>query len=65
MRKEEFIKTMLDVIKDGVIDYNKSDIRFLFNDLKDSYHRDGLITDSQVQNWILTDKELTMLYKNK
>ena len=33
-------------------------INMLFNKTKDSLHKDGDITDNQVQNWILTYIEL-------
>lgn len=36
---------------DGIID--KPARREAYNNLMDSYHRDGLITNKQVQNWVI------------
>ena len=65
MRKADFIANIKGIVKSGCIDYNKSDIRFLFNDYKDILHRDGAITNNQAQNWILTQRELNSILKNK
>ena len=65
MRKADFIANIKGIVKSGCIDYNQSDIRFLFNDYKDILHRDGAITNNQVQNWILTQRELKSILKNK
>lgn len=65
MRKADFIANIKGIVKNGCIDYNKSDIRFLFHDYKDILHRDGVISDNQAQSWILTEKELKNILKNK
>ena len=60
MNKNEFMELIHAIIA-GSKNTFKGDlpaIRMLFNDTKDMYHKNGDITDSQVQNWIMTKREL-------
>ena len=65
MLKKEFIETIMTIVEmyDFVYKGDKPAIRQLFNDKKDMYHKAGVLTESQCQNWILTDKELNKLMK--
>ena len=65
MNKKEFTKIVEKQISNSKLQYSKTDIRVFFHELKDSYHRDGSITDNQVQNWVLIEQDLNRLYKSK
>jgi len=59
MKKQEFINYLFTIVDENK-ELFKNDVPALdyeFNVLKDSLHKDGVITDNQVQNWILTKKE--------
>ena len=63
MKKEQIIYKIKKIIINS--DYNYKDdkpaIRELFNDYTDSLCKDGLITDYQYNNMILTDRDLKSL----
>ena len=65
MKKLEFIENVTAVISGSknVFKGDKPAIRELFCNMLDNYSRDGLITDSQAKNWILTNSELNKLIK--
>lgn len=65
MLKMEFIENIEAVIEGSknVYKNDKGAIRFLFCSMLDNYSKDGLITDNQAQNWILTQRELNKLIK--
>lgn len=65
MLKKEFIENITAVIigSKNVFKGDKPAIRELFCTMLDNYSKDGLITDSQAKNWILTDSELNKLIK--
>ena len=67
MLKSEFIYHLQEVIFYSKYNYrnDKPAIRQLFNGTKDAMGKDGVITDSQVNNWILTDRELNKLSKTR
>ena len=65
MKKQEFMNIIEQQIAQSKLPYSKTDIRVFFHELKDSYHRDGSITNSQIQNWVLTEQDLNRLYKAK
>lgn len=67
MLKQEFIYHLKEEIFYSNYDYtnDKPAVRMLFNDHKDILYKDGHITESQVNNWILTDRELKSLTKIK
>lgn len=65
MQKKEFIENITTVIS-GSKNVFKGDtpaIRELFCTMLDNYSKDGLITDTQANNWILTNSELNKLIK--
>ena len=65
MLKKEFIKNVTSVVN-GSKNVFKGDIpaiRELFCAMLDNYSKDGLITDIQANNWILTNSELNKLIK--
>ena len=55
MTLRQFIK---DYIRPHVKDNDKPYNRELFSDTKDILHKDGMITDKQVQNWIYPNTKL-------
>lgn len=63
MLKSVFINHLKEEIYHSSYNYNNDipAINMLFNDTKDMLHKDGHITDSQVNNWILTNRELNSL----
>lgn len=65
MQKKEFIENITTVISGSknVFKGDRSAIRELFCNMLDNYSKDGLITDSQANNWILTNSELNKLIK--
>ena len=65
MKKLEFIENVTAVISGSknVFKGDKPAIRDLFCTMLDNYSKDGLITDKQSQNWILTNSELNKLIK--
>ena len=65
MLKKEFIENLECIVAGSrnVFYNDKPAIRMLFNDVKDSLHKDGMITDNQVFSWCITDKELSKLIK--
>ena len=64
MFKKEFIENLTSIVNGSKnVFNNKSAIRQLFCDTLDSYSKNGLITDAQVRNWILTNSELNKLIK--
>ena len=66
MLKKEFIENLKLVVNGSRnVFNNKSVIRQLFCEMLDSYSKNGLITDAQAKNWILTDLELNKIIKNK
>ena len=65
MNKQEFMENIECVVKGSkeAFENDKPAIRLLFSSMIDNYSKDGLITDAQAQNWILTDRELNKLIK--
>jgi hypothetical protein len=65
MKKCEIIEMMETIVKynKNVFSNDKAAIRTEFHNVKDNLHRNNQITDNQVQNWILTDRELNKLLK--
>jgi len=65
MKKQVFIDYLLEIVSENKEAFNndKPAIRMLFNDVKDSLHKDSQITDMQAFNWILTDRELNKILK--
>lgn len=65
MLKREFIEMLESVVRGStnVFKNDKAAIRQLFNDMSDSYCKDGILTDAQYSNWILTSRELNKLLK--
>lgn len=65
MKKYELIEMMETIVKHNknVFSNDKTAIKTEFHQVKDNLHRNNEITDSQVQNWILTDSELNKLLK--
>jgi hypothetical protein len=65
MFKKEFIESIEAVVNGSknAFKNDKGAIRLLFSTMLDNYSRDGLVTDSQAQNWILTQRELNKLIK--
>ena len=65
MLKKEFIENVTSVVNGSknVFKDDKPAIRALFCNMLDNYSKDGLITDSQAKNWILTNSELNKLIK--
>ena len=63
MKKTEFIDQLKEIVKSNkeAFKNDKPAIRETMHILKDTLHRAGILTDSQVQNWILTDRELKQL----
>lgn len=55
MTKQEFYKNY---IKDNLKINDKAFNRQLFNDTKDLLHKDGILTDNQVNNWIYPQTKL-------
>jgi hypothetical protein len=63
MNKPEFINQVKEVVMNSNLKYSPTDIKVFFHELKDSFHRNGTITDSQVEKWILTKRELNSIMK--
>ena len=65
MLKKEFIENVILVVSGSKNAFkgDKPAIRQLFCDMLDNYSKDGLITDFQAKNWILTNPELNKLIK--
>lgn len=65
MKKSDFIEIIKEMVGLEPIPFenDRPRIRQLFNDLKDSYGKDNIITENQYQNWVLTDRELNKLLK--
>ena len=63
MTKGQYIDLLRELVAEEkhIFNGDKPALRQFFNDTKDSLHKDGDITDIQVNNWILTDGELRML----
>ena len=60
MLKNEFMQEIYLRIEIDKLNFlnDRPAIRMLFNNHKDSKHKDGTLTDNQVDSWILTDREL-------
>jgi hypothetical protein len=63
MKKLEFIDQLKEIVKNDKKSFNndKPALRLLFSLEVDTLHRNGDLTGSQAQNWILTDTELKQL----
>ena len=63
--EHEFIELIESIVRGSRNTFrnDKPAIRMLFVDMLDSYSKDGQLTDAQVQNWIMTDRELRKLIK--
>lgn len=65
MLKLEFNENIEAVVRGSKNTFNndKGAIRLLFSSMLDNYAKDGIITDTQANKWILTSKELNKLIK--
>ena len=63
MNKPEFINQIKEAVMNSKLLYAPTDVRVFFHELKDSFHMNGTITDSQVEKWILTKRELNSIMK--
>ena len=65
MLKQEFIYNLKEEIFHSGYDYSndKPAINLLFNQTKDDFGKDGIITENQCQNWVLTKREARQLLK--
>jgi len=65
MLKNEFIEDLISIVANSknIFSNDLPAIRMLFNDTKDKCHKEGVITDFQVQEWVLTDRELNKLVR--
>ena len=65
MKKIEFIEILKSHISENKESFKNDKVAICtyFNDLKDMYHKDSEITDSQIFSWILTNRELNSILK--